>query len=372
MSALSEKARAFLVDAILGVQQEKTFLKSDEGSGSDSNEVKPCSVEDANFSVLCSSIKVELCCQDLWKKFYSLGTEMIITKAGRRRMFPTVKVQLSGLNENIKYMIFMDIIPVDDKRYRYIYHSSQWIPSGNGDASNSRIYIHPDSPASGQLWMTQGGLITFDKLKLTNNQDPVVHGQISLHSMHKYIPRIHVIPNWNHNVYEVKPHHLTECITFTFPETSFITVTAYQNQQITKLKIACNPFAKGFRETTRQNRLCGEKQTEEKRKEFYSSDLFLRNISQQISHETNHITKKTTTSDRDFCDYLGVRNVYENVIILNQQSPNELTKNFPTAYAASGKYILKHTSELSSKIYCNEHYNVNGNQYVYDNDISIV
>lgn len=38
---------------------------------------------------------------------------------------------------------------------------------------------------------------------------------------------------------------------FTFPETAFITVTAYQNQQITKLKIDSNPFAKGFREATR-------------------------------------------------------------------------------------------------------------------------
>ena len=28
-------------------------------------------------------ITVELCGQDLWKKFYKLGTEMIITKAGR-------------------------------------------------------------------------------------------------------------------------------------------------------------------------------------------------------------------------------------------------------------------------------------------------
>merc|ERR1711862_180991 len=38
---------------------------------------------------------------------------------------------------------------------------------------------------------------------------------------------------------------------FVFPETAFITVTAYQNQQITKLKIDSNPFAKGFREATR-------------------------------------------------------------------------------------------------------------------------
>jgi hypothetical protein len=29
------------------------------------------------------NLKVELCSRDLWRKFHALGTEMIITKAGR-------------------------------------------------------------------------------------------------------------------------------------------------------------------------------------------------------------------------------------------------------------------------------------------------
>ncbi len=33
-----------------------------------------------------------------------------------------------------------------------------------------------------------------------------------------------------------------------FPETSFIAVTAYQNEEVTQLKITNNPFAKAFRE----------------------------------------------------------------------------------------------------------------------------
>lgn len=36
--------------------------------------------------------------------------------------------------------------------------------------------------------------------------------------------------------------------TFIFNETKFIAVTAYQNHRITQLKIASNPFAKGFRD----------------------------------------------------------------------------------------------------------------------------
>ena len=36
--------------------------------------------------------------------------------------------------------------------------------------------------------------------------------------------------------------------TIIFTETKFIAVTAYQNHRITQLKIASNPFAKGFRD----------------------------------------------------------------------------------------------------------------------------
>jgi T-box protein 1 len=34
--------------------------------------------------------------------------------------------------------------------------------------SPPRIHVHPDSPATGAQWMKQ--VVTFDKLKLTNNQ----------------------------------------------------------------------------------------------------------------------------------------------------------------------------------------------------------
>lgn len=35
-----------------------------------------------------------------------------------------------------------------------------------------------------------------------------------------------------------------------FPETTFVAVTAYQNEEVTQLKITNNPFAKAFREST--------------------------------------------------------------------------------------------------------------------------
>lgn len=39
-----------------------------------------------------------------------------------RRMFPTVKARLHGLERDASYIVFLDIVPVDDKRYRYVYH----------------------------------------------------------------------------------------------------------------------------------------------------------------------------------------------------------------------------------------------------------
>ncbi|XP_041700427.1 T-box transcription factor TBX15 isoform X2 [Coregonus clupeaformis] len=197
-------------------------------------------------------IQVELQCADLWKRFHEIGTEMIITKAGRR-MFPAMRVKIVGLDPHQQYYIAMDIIPVDNKRYRYVYHSSKWMVAGNADSPvPPRVYIHPDSLASGDTWMRQ--VVSFDKLKLTNNELDD-QGHIILHSMHKYQPRVHVIrKDFSSDLSPTKPIPSGEGVkTFSFPETVFTTVTAYQNQQITRLKIDRNPFAKGFRDSGRNS-----------------------------------------------------------------------------------------------------------------------
>lgn len=62
----------------------------------------------------------------LWDEFYDLGTEMIVTKAGRR-MFPTFQVRLFGLDPHADYMLMMDFVPLDDKRYRYSFHRYEQI-----------------------------------------------------------------------------------------------------------------------------------------------------------------------------------------------------------------------------------------------------
>ncbi|KAK6491686.1 T-box mRNAion factor TBX20-like [Huso huso] len=192
--------------------------------------------------ILCS-----LETKELWDKFHELGTEMIITKSGRR-MFPTIRVSFSGVDPDAKYIVLMDIVPVDNKRYRYAYHRSSWLVAGKADPPlPARIYVHPDSPFTGEQLLKQ--MVSFEKVKLTNNELDQ-HGHIILNSMHKYQPRVHIIKKKDHtaSLLNLKSE---EFRTFIFTETVFTAVTAYQNQLITKLKIDSNPFAKGFRDSSR-------------------------------------------------------------------------------------------------------------------------
>uniref|UniRef100_A0A8C4NA74 T-box transcription factor TBX20 n=1 Tax=Eptatretus burgeri TaxID=7764 RepID=A0A8C4NA74_EPTBU len=194
-----------------------------------------------------AAIRCSLETKDLWEKFHELGTEMIITKSGRR-MFPTIRVSFGGLESEARYIVLMDIVPVDNKRYRYAYHRSSWLVAGKADPPlPARLYIHPDSPFSGEQLQKQ--MVSFEKLKLTNNELDQ-HGHIILNSMHKYQPRVHIIRKKEHtsSLLNLKSE---EFRSFIFPETVFTAVTAYQNQLITKLKIDSNPFAKGFRDSSR-------------------------------------------------------------------------------------------------------------------------
>ncbi|XP_075746177.1 uncharacterized protein LOC119172414 isoform X3 [Rhipicephalus microplus] len=134
--------------------------------------------------------KVNLEGKDLWQRFCELGTEMIITKSGRR-MFPPYKVRVTGLDKKAKYIMLMDIVAADDCRYKF--QNRRWVVAGKADPEMpKRMYIHPDSPSTGEQWMQK--VVSFHKLKLTNN----------ISDKHGFI---------------------------------------------TQLKIDNNPFAKGFRET---------------------------------------------------------------------------------------------------------------------------
>ena len=181
------------------------------------------------------NLEVTLSNLDLWAKFNKFTTEMIITKQGRR-MFPTLQYNITGLDPQTKYNLYVDMKLADPCQWKF--QAGKWISCGHQEQllATDRLVMHPDSPNTGLFWMKNE--ITFSKLKLTNNR--ASNGsQIILNSMHRYIPRIHV---------HIADSPDTMFRSFWFNETEFIAVTAYQNTDITQLKIDNNPFAKGFRE----------------------------------------------------------------------------------------------------------------------------
>uniref|UniRef100_A0A8C2J393 T-box transcription factor Ta n=1 Tax=Cyprinus carpio TaxID=7962 RepID=A0A8C2J393_CYPCA len=176
-------------------------------------------------------IKLSLEDAELWSKFKELTNEMIVTKTGRR-MFPVLKASVTGLDPNAMYSVLLDFVAADNNRWKYV--NGEWVPGGKPEPqSPSCVYIHPDSPNFGAHWMKAP--ISFSKVKLSNKLNG--GGQIMLNSLHKYEPRIHI----------VKVGGIQKMISSqSFPETQFIAVTAYQNEEITALKIKHNPFAKAF------------------------------------------------------------------------------------------------------------------------------
>uniref|UniRef100_A0A8R1E6X2 T-box domain-containing protein n=1 Tax=Caenorhabditis japonica TaxID=281687 RepID=A0A8R1E6X2_CAEJA len=92
-------------------------------------------------------IRVFLQSSGLWKRFHTLGTEMIVTKSGRyvnqgitvpqvfnnsRRMFPTLSVHIAGLDPMKNYVVMVDLECIEMKRFRYSFHQSKWISTGPG------------------------------------------------------------------------------------------------------------------------------------------------------------------------------------------------------------------------------------------------
>ncbi|XP_013918911.1 PREDICTED: T-box transcription factor TBX6-like [Thamnophis sirtalis] len=151
----------------------------------------------------------------------TLGSRGVLTEISGRRMFPQLKISVTGLDPEAKYLLLVDVVSVGGSRYKW--HGKKWEASGKAELPPpDRVYIHPDSPASGAHWMRQP--VSFHRLKLTNNTlDP--HGHLIVHSMHRYQPRVHVVGAGG------RRGAGSGCATFTFPETQFLTVTAYQNPQ---------------------------------------------------------------------------------------------------------------------------------------------
>ncbi|KAL9902564.1 T-box-containing protein TBX6L-like isoform 1-T2 [Glossina fuscipes fuscipes] len=289
---------------------------------------------------LPGTVEINLENNDLWKQFHKIGTEMIITKSGRR-MFPSMRATVTGLEEDAQYCLLLEMLPIGDCRYKF--SGSQWVAAGGAEPqSPQRMFLHPDSPASGSHWQTQA--VLFNKVKLTNNTLDN-NGHMVLASMHKYQPRLHIIKTSDLTQLPWSPQQ-----SFIFPETEFIAVTAYQNDRITKLKIDNNPFAKGFRET-------GQSKCKRKLMAGSSSSLHSAQASQQEEHldddrlsSTNgeSLQKRTRSSLNGFMDEENIYNCFGSTYFMthlssfyhdpyqghqsyyNAQSPNLIRAHHPS------------------------------------------
>lgn len=179
-----------------------------------------------------AGIQIRLEDRDLWMRFFGKTNEMIVTRSGRN-MFPVLKVSVSGLEPTAIYEVVVDFKQIDNHKWKYI--NGEWQQGTKPDPVQLKCeYKHPDSPNFGSHWMKDS--ISFNKVKLTNK--PPNKGQIQLNSLHKYEPRI--------LVFKLNSNTREKIAETSFHETQFIAVTAYQNEEITSLKIRFNPFAKAF------------------------------------------------------------------------------------------------------------------------------
>ncbi|XP_015230392.1 PREDICTED: titin-like [Cyprinodon variegatus] len=201
---------------------------------------------------ICKGVKVTLDNNSMWNEFFKCRTEMILTKQGSR-MFPYLRFHISGLQPSRKYSLMMDIEPLENSQYKWTGESWQVCKKAECYVK-SKPFVHPDSPATGQHWMQSP--VSFYKLKLTNDISEQ-EGNIFLRPMQRYLPQLHLVPA--DRAGEDLRLNAPNVLTFTFPQTEFMTVTSYQNPQFTQLKVNYNPFVKKLKEDKVNS--CGLKPT---------------------------------------------------------------------------------------------------------------
>uniref|UniRef100_K1PYY2 Brachyury-like protein n=1 Tax=Magallana gigas TaxID=29159 RepID=K1PYY2_MAGGI len=150
-------------------------------------------------------------------------------------MFPYVEFSLRGVDPVGLYDVIFDIIPASSKSFKFL--NNKWIPIGRKEEEFKNYpFKHPDSPRIGSDWMTRK--ISFEKVKLSNKPGTKA-GIFTLHTLQKYLVRISIVKHERDDELSV--------VEFPIRATTFIAVTAYNNREVTKLKINSNPYSKGFR-----------------------------------------------------------------------------------------------------------------------------
>ncbi|CAJ0942221.1 unnamed protein product, partial [Mesorhabditis belari] len=186
----------------------------------------------------------------LWEKFQPLGNEMIITKVGRK-MFPRLEYNIRGLDPIGLYQVFLYLRRADDFRWKYN-GAAKWQKAGPGEPpehSDPRAIPWNDNNGASIGRELMERPLMFDTFKMTNNiiERDRKPGLVYVQSMHRYLPEL--------RIYRLGPNGATTLVhEFCTSLTEFFAVTCYQNPEVTKEKIAFNPFAKGFRESNGRKR----------------------------------------------------------------------------------------------------------------------
>lgn len=90
-------------------------------------------------------------------------------------MFPSPVLSISGLDPDASYTLKMEILPADNKRYKFL--QTEWVPVGRAEKKQvHREYVHPDSPNTGAFWMEKQ--VHFKVIKLTNNKSTTCEDQV--------------------------------------------------------------------------------------------------------------------------------------------------------------------------------------------------
>ena len=151
------------------------------------------------------------------------------------------QARITGLDPSAMYTVLLEFQQIENHRWKYV--NGEWLAGGKAEpAPQNPVYMHPDSPNFGAHWQREA--VTFAKVKLTNKTKGA--GQIMLNSLHKYEPRVHVMKVPGAGGVTSGETGGQQSWMFPFPATQFVAVTAYQNEDVTALKIKHNPFAKAF------------------------------------------------------------------------------------------------------------------------------
>ncbi|CAP37817.1 Protein CBG20877 [Caenorhabditis briggsae] len=179
-----------------------------------------------------SGIKLSLADPTTWKKFYP-NTEMIVTRRKGRVIFPHLNYNLTGLEPNAHYEVFIHLERTDNLKYKF--EAGKWKESGIGGKIVPIDYKqHPDGARQGSHWMNE--TISFKNLKITNDIKNTDKQLILVQSMHKFLPVI--------TIKKVDDQMGEE---FRLTITEFYAVTAYQCEAMSQLKVSHNKYASGHK-----------------------------------------------------------------------------------------------------------------------------